>query len=142
MRGSWQSKYGRAPGEVAPDVRAPDAPEWIGDVAREEWDRIVPELLALGLLARIDRATLTGYCVAWETYTRLYQDVRDHGDTYSTEKGIRVRPEVKLLAEAAMNLIRFGRQFGLSPSSRAGLVTNERGPREGAPDLGRFAVER
>jgi phage terminase small subunit len=50
---------------VRPDVAIPEAPAHLGEEARAEWDRITGHLQALGLIAEIDRAALTGYCVAW-----------------------------------------------------------------------------
>ena len=40
----------------------PPMPEHLSTAAREEWERIVPELLALGVLSKIDRGALSAYC--------------------------------------------------------------------------------
>lgn len=50
---------------VRPEVAVPEAPGHLGAEARAEWERITGHLQALGLIAEIDRAALTGYCVAW-----------------------------------------------------------------------------
>lgn len=37
-------------------------PSWLGPLAKQEWNRIAPELEANNLLSKIDRAALAGYC--------------------------------------------------------------------------------
>jgi len=43
-------------------VCAPDCPAHLGPVARAEWDRMVGEYIAAGLLTRLDGTTLADYC--------------------------------------------------------------------------------
>jgi P27 family predicted phage terminase small subunit len=50
--------------EPQPAGKAPAQPAWLSDRAKVEWKRIVPELLTLGLLSRIDLAALAAYCQA------------------------------------------------------------------------------
>src|SRR4051794_4588403 len=62
--------------EPQPAVAEPPLPAWLPQRAKAEWRRIVPELLALGLLTRIDQAALVSYCVAVaevETATRTLE---------------------------------------------------------------------
>jgi len=40
----------------------PSCPEWLVEGAREEWDRVLPELEASGMLQKVDMAALAGYC--------------------------------------------------------------------------------
>jgi phage terminase small subunit len=51
--------------EPKPNVEIPECPAHLTGEARTEWDRITKELHALGNIARIDRAALTVYCMAW-----------------------------------------------------------------------------
>jgi phage terminase small subunit len=48
--------------EPKPEIGAPDAPEWLSAEARIEWNEIVRDLLAIGVLTKIDRAVLAAYC--------------------------------------------------------------------------------
>lgn len=50
------------PHEPQPDAAQPDAPEHLTDVAREEWDRVVVDLMALGIMTHLDRGALAAYC--------------------------------------------------------------------------------
>ena len=42
-----------------------DAPEMLVGYAREEWDRVVPELRYLRLMTRVDMQPLAAYCNAY-----------------------------------------------------------------------------
>lgn len=53
------------PREPKPKTDEPPMPLWLSERAQAEWRRIVPELLAIGLLARIDQAALASYCQAY-----------------------------------------------------------------------------
>jgi phage terminase small subunit len=50
---------------VTPQVEIPGCPEHLLPDARKEWERIGPELVSLGLVAKIDRAALALYCQEW-----------------------------------------------------------------------------
>src|SRR5581483_7260694 len=63
LRGSWRAK--ERPGEPQPPPGAPPMPEWLSEEARAEWQRMAPELEALGLLSVLDRAALAAYCQAY-----------------------------------------------------------------------------
>lgn len=45
-------------------------PPFLGDDAKVEWGRVVDDLQRCGLLARIDRAALAGYCEAYGTWAQ------------------------------------------------------------------------
>lgn len=97
----------------------------------------------MGLLSEVDRAALTGYCVAWGRLAEAEAKLRDEkqplvlvalGSGYPIQN-----PWVAIANKAMEQLIKFGSEFGMSPSSRAGL-------RIGAgvvpPDPGRPMSER
>ena len=44
---------------------APDPPGWLNPEAREEWNRIAPELDRLELIKPEDAGILVAYCLAW-----------------------------------------------------------------------------
>lgn len=50
---------------VQPEVDIPDCPKHLLKEACEEWNRITPELEALGLISKIDRPALALYCQSW-----------------------------------------------------------------------------
>lgn len=50
---------------VNPEIKIPGCPAHLLPEAKKEWRRITPELEQLGLISRIDRASLALYCQAW-----------------------------------------------------------------------------
>lgn len=63
LRGKAPSK---APATVAKRIPPgrPSAPPWLDAEALAEWKRVVPDLDKLGVLAKVDRATVANYCTA------------------------------------------------------------------------------
>ena len=113
--------------EVHPDPTMPEIPWWLDYHARKEWQRICPELHRLGLLTKIDRTALAGYCMAYSRWLRAerellkgftYQYIDKNFQTKRTNK-----PEV-IIARDALNQVRaFCVEFGLTPSARARMST-------------------
>lgn len=120
LRGSWRAKQRR--GEPAPEVAVPECPEWLDAIGQAEWERIVPELVADGLLAKRDLAALAGYCASYAEMVRCEQQRAElDGDYFETEFGPRMHPVVKQLHEARRLVRQFLAEFGLSPATRAGV---------------------
>jgi len=64
---------GTSPVKLKP--AAPSPPDWLDAEARAEWDRVVPELDAQGLLSGVDRAILTSYSAAWSVLVRAVAEL-------------------------------------------------------------------
>ena len=104
-------------------------PEHLSPAAREEWKRIVPELLALGVLAKIDRGALSAYCTCHAMALAAEAAI--------TEKGLfveEVKPERRVIGHkqkrnpAIQTITQFLQlkrsyliEFGLTPASRSRL---------------------
>lgn len=65
--------------EPRPEAKAPAMPAWLSVRAKAEWKRIVPELLRLGLLARVDLAALSGYCQAYAEVEEATRTIEKEG---------------------------------------------------------------
>lgn len=127
-------------GYKSPEVQAPEPPEWLCPEGRAEWDRVVPELLAAGMLARADRATLSAYCQAWaelvDATKTLDRDGRYLSESQQNSKGevlgekLKPHPAIASQRDAFGRVKAFGSDLGLSPSSRMRL----RVVRDGGPD--------
>lgn len=105
--------------EPEPRIGRPSCPHWLDLEAKREWRRISRELHAMGLLTQADRAALAAYCQCWSDWRSAVEAIREHGRTFSTEKGeIRQRPEVALGQKALTLLKSYLVEFGLTPSSR------------------------
>tara|TARA_Y100001001_G_scaffold163842_1_gene194059 strand:+ start:1672 stop:2199 length:528 start_codon:yes stop_codon:yes gene_type:complete len=110
-------------------VGAPPKPDWLTPFAAEEWDRVLPDLMTLGLVATLDMMALTSYCEAvadYRTFSGLIAErnaaMRGSGDvqTFSTgAKQISVWRQLRNDAEKRANAA--GAQFGFSPMARRNL---------------------
>ena len=90
--------------------------------ARAEWDRIVPELLTAGLLTKLDRAALVGYCVAWGQWIDALDQLRAHGVLVKSPSGYPLQSPYLAIFNRAVEQVRsLGAEFGLSPSARVRL---------------------
>src|SRR4051812_31093346 len=63
--------------EPTPEIAAPDCPAHLTAGARAEWDRLAPELEANGLLTRVDRAALAGYCVLYARWAEAEEQLKE-----------------------------------------------------------------
>src|SRR5690606_5520585 len=67
------------PDEPQPEVAAPKCPSHLKGEARREWKRIAPELVELGVLARVDRAALAAYCQTYARWVEAEEVIADDG---------------------------------------------------------------
>lgn len=110
-------------------VEAPDMPDWLSADAVAEWQRVVPDLLTLGLVSKLDMMALASYCEAvadWRRFRRLIAEknaeAEGAGDiqTFATgAKQISVWRQLANDAEKRANAA--GAQFGFSPMARRNL---------------------
>lgn len=105
-------------GECQAEVGAPDAPEWLCDEAKEEWGRVVDELVLMGVLSKIDRSALTSYCIAWGNLQQATRAIDADGLTIETPDGIVRHPLLKVQQDAMNTIRHFGGLFGLNPLYR------------------------
>lgn len=123
---------GRAPGRdsggrvVAPPPGfkrlPPEAPDWLSDEARAEWDRVVPGLSRLDLLKPEDRAALAAYCETWAVFREATETVQREGLTFEAKQGTLPHPAVAIARAAGRELRTWAAQFGLTPSTEQALA--------------------
>lgn len=139
------SRKGREnPDEPKPETKSLPCPTHLPAIAATEWDRIVPELVELGLLSAIDQVALEGYCISYHRW-REAEDVLDaEGLTMLTPQNFEMqRPEVSIANQARKQCLEFLREFGLSPASRGKVRATPKSPAEDAMErLKRRKAER
>lgn len=106
----------------------PLPPTWLtDDIAKAEWVRLVPDLMKMRVLTPMDSVNLAMLCQATAAYVKAQQVIATKGATYTTTSKHgemdRVRPEVKIAAEAEKTILRITKEFGLAPLSRARMAT-------------------
>jgi P27 family predicted phage terminase small subunit len=111
---------------VRPEVAIPPAPAHLGADARAEWERITVHLQALGLIAEIDRAALTGYCVAWGRHVEAELRIAE----LDAEHQARLEAKAVAEAKAAAPKGRKAVDSAAAPAPRP-LTASERAERPG-----------
>jgi P27 family predicted phage terminase small subunit len=120
-----------------------DAPAALTGYAREEWDRIVPELRYMRLMTRVDTQTLAAYCQAYSVWRTAVEAFNGSAAHFSEMNRLIVRkangdpmqnPLIRTIHDAAAAMLRYGSAFGFTPAARSQLTT----PPEGAGDESKF----
>ena len=97
-------------------------PAWLGAIAKKEWKRMFPLLEKNGLVTDADFIALSAYCQSVDTWVEAEKLKCSEGLTTTTSNGTVVQhPSVNIANSALSNLLKFGREFGLTPASRTGL---------------------
>jgi P27 family predicted phage terminase small subunit len=114
---------GRPNAEPRLPAAIPDCPEHLDEIAKAEWDSIAPQLLALGLVAKIDKAGLAAYCQSWSRWIQAEELIRESGQLLvSSKSGQFYSNPAVAVADKMLNQLRaFLIEFGLTPSSRSRL---------------------
>lgn len=128
---------------VRPDVAVPPCPQHLEPEARAEWKRIAPHLRRLGLISQIDRAALTGYCVAWGRHVWAERRIKElsEGDATRDKGYIGVTPSgyqqisvhTQMSNRALELMAKFLAEFGMSPAARSRVTASD--PQLGLPGL-------
>lgn len=113
-------------------------PKWLSSLASVEWDRIAPDLGAMGIVRSIDSTTLAAYCETVARWRVLVDYVAHSSPVVVNAEGVTVKnPAVAQLRDASADLRVWAREFGLTPSSRAGLRATSAPTEAGERLLGR-----
>lgn len=137
---------------VRPPVAIPKPPVELTQDALEEWNRITPHLAQLGLISHIDRAALTGYCVAWGDFIWAERRIKqlnarggvivfdakgrkrpaaadkngDRGRIWDTPSGYKQISVPMQIRNRALELMaKFLNEFGLSPAARTRVTPSD-----------------
>ena len=115
--------------EVANFMRYGGSGPKLAMLAREEWDRITPHLLKIGLLSVLDRAALTNYCFYWALDCYAAEKLVELGDAglvESTQSGFKqMGAWLQIKNRASMMSKQFLAEFGLSPASRGRVSASD-----------------
>ena len=102
-------------------VAAPEMPDDMDGEAAAEWERIVPDIEAMGLLATLDRGVLIRYCRGWATWLDIDQKIRDTSllvKGIGTSAGLVRNPLWMMRQDVENTLGALEKQLGLTPAAR------------------------
>jgi len=125
LRGSWRAKNrGKEP---TPEVKIPPAPKFLTGEALVEWRRITKLLAEVGCIAQQDRALLAAYCIEWAKFVRANNQLRVCKSLLTkTTRGTKTsHPLLRISDRAFAKMLKICAEFGLSPSSRTRLNTED-----------------
>jgi P27 family predicted phage terminase small subunit len=123
LRGNPGKKGMRKPVEPALLPKCPEPPEWLHEYAKEEWWRTAPELHVLGLLSSVDVACLAAYCSSYAMWREASETLANEGLLDTTLQGDKRRhPLIKVIADAASDMVKFSGEFGLTPVARTRIA--------------------
>lgn len=105
---------------------APAAPAWLSDIAREEWDRIVPMLEASRVMSPRHQQTLAAYCDSLADMIEADRELKANGATFMDDKGrVSNHPAWNRKRDARNQMLKFAAEFGLTASALARVTAVE-----------------
>jgi P27 family predicted phage terminase small subunit len=108
--------------EPRPRDQPPDPPAWLSAKARDEWDRVLPDLLAMGTAKAVDASGLGAYCEAVALLSTLADVVARSGPLLIGRDGLAHKnPAVAQLRDVSATVRLWAREFGFTPSARQPL---------------------
>jgi P27 family predicted phage terminase small subunit len=99
----------------------PEMPEYLIGLARTEWERIVPLLENMGILAECDQTMLALYCTAFAEW-READDLCESPVITTVNGNIIQNPALSIRTNAWERLKKVCAEFGMSPAARTGLA--------------------
>jgi len=121
--------------EVEPGhtVKIPMAPRYLDKVAKKEWKRIAKELHPMGLMANVDLTALSAYCSEYSKWIYSTGQIQKHGMLIKAQSGFPMQsPYLQIANKAQAEMRKWLTEFGMTPSSRAGMKVESPKPKSKA----------
>jgi P27 family predicted phage terminase small subunit len=116
------------PAEEPKAVPVVECPPELSPIARQEWDRIAPELAAAGRLTPFDRGPLAAYCTAYALWVEAVDALQKYGAMIKSPTGYPVQSPCLATANRQVDvMIRIAGEFGFTPASRSRLQSPSKG---------------
>lgn len=126
LRGSWRGDVRQD--EPQPIAEIPRKPKDLTGEAGEAWKVLTPKLQAMKVLGTIDRNALTRYCLLWVQWKDAADFLKKNGLVRVVKNrkgkitGCVAWPHVGILDKLSIQLLRLEKEFGMTPSARAGMT--------------------
>ena len=101
-------------------------PTFLNRYGKQQWKKVLLELVAAGMLAEIDLGTMEAYCSCYGDWRLAQAELKKHGLTmeYTNKQGhtnTTKRPEVDIVQKNLVLMKQYGEQLGLSVKARQKL---------------------
>jgi P27 family predicted phage terminase small subunit len=101
----------------------PVCPEWLDDLAKEEWSHAVSVLRDMGLLTKADQSSLIAYVESWSEYRHACKELETNGSFFTSTSGYPMpSPWVAIKRAAKKEVLSWSDRFGMSPAARVKLA--------------------
>jgi P27 family predicted phage terminase small subunit len=105
-----------------------ECPPELSPTARQEWDRLAPELAAAGRLTPFDRGPLAAYCTAYALWAEGVDALQRYGTVMKSPNGYPVQSMYLSIVNRQVEImIRIASEFGFTPASRSRLPSPSKG---------------
>jgi P27 family predicted phage terminase small subunit len=145
IKGSYR-KDRALKGEPKPAPALPEPPEFLSPGAKQEWNRVAPELHKLGLLSQIDVAALSCYCEAWSDFIDsskrcIGADGKDlkvlrAKNSADDPSSIYINPYYAIKRRSAETVLKFASEFAMTPQARTRISATP--PGDNTPNRNRW----
>lgn len=114
----------------------PSAPRWMTAEAKRQWRRLAPQLHAAGLLTELDGLGLAMLCEAVGQYIEGKELVEREGAVAISDNGnVYQHPAVGLMKSARAEILKWAREFGMTPSARSRISVEGAGEEASLADI-------
>lgn len=108
-------------------------PDWLSAAAREEWERIVPEMVKLGIISGLDTIVVAQYCETVADWIDARRQLNEHQRTvkYTSGEGAAKKEHVQVSAwysiakQLGQEVKKLAAELGLTPASRPSVKGKE-----------------
>jgi P27 family predicted phage terminase small subunit len=94
-------------------------PEYLDNIAKQVWMRILPEIKKLPLKL-LDQSTFEQFCTFNSIYIQASNDIKETG--IKSSDGNRKNPSYQIMSDAAKNMRQCGSELGFNFSSRMAML--------------------
>ena len=109
--------------QADPLCGAPVKPDWLDAIASETWDELVPILTERRVLSRADGTALALLCSEFASWRAAAAALKESGPATETASGsFKPSPELVAVDRHGAALLRWLREFGLTPASRSSVA--------------------
>lgn len=114
----------------------PSAPRWMSLEAKRQWRRLAPRLFKTGLLTEVDGVGLAMLCEAIGQYVEGKEIVEREGTIAISDQGnVYQHPAVGLMKTARAEVLKWAREFGMTPAARSRINVETAGEEPSLADL-------
>ena len=118
-RGSWRAA-GRE-GEPMPPIAVPQCPASASETIRTIWEQVAGMLAAVGVMTQADHVAFTLMMDSLSIYVQAQEKIEKGGLLVQDYGKWVANPAIAVRDRALEQVLKIGKEFGLTPASRTGL---------------------